>query len=149
MKKTGDYLGSLADLDGVVSVTPQPVAGAAIGIIAVNLVYPKLPGNVANASTFAFPVDYEVIDLAIEQLFEADPGAVDQIVQAAKRLEARGVRAIVGVCGYFANFQTQVQAAVRVPVLLSSLAQLPLIKTSLRADQRIAVLVADIQGTTP
>lgn len=40
MKKTGDYLGSLADLDGVVSVTPQPVAGAAIGIIAVNLVYP-------------------------------------------------------------------------------------------------------------
>lgn len=90
MKKTGDYLGSPADLDGVVSVTPQPVAGAAIGIIAVNLVYPKLPGNVANASTFAFPVDYEVIDLAIEQLFEADPGAVDQIVQAAKRLEARG-----------------------------------------------------------
>ncbi|MDN3536662.1 hypothetical protein QPX96_01120 [Limosilactobacillus fermentum] len=74
MKKTGDYLGSPADLDGVVSVTPQPVAGAAIGIIAVNLVYPKLPGNVANASTFAFPVDYEVIDLAIEQLFEADPG---------------------------------------------------------------------------
>lgn len=146
MKKTGDYLGSPADLDGVVSVTPQPVAGAAIGIIAVNLVYPKLPGNVANASTFAFPVDYEVIDLAIEQLFEADPGAVDQIVQAAKRLEARGVRAIVGACGYFANFQTQVQAAVRVPVLLSSLAQLPLIKTSLRADQRIAVLVADIRG---
>lgn len=149
MKKTGDYLGSPADLDGVVSVTPQPVAGAAIGIIAVNLVYPKLPGNVANASTFAFPVDYEVIDLAIEQLFEADPGAVDQIVQAAKRLEARGVRAIVGACGYFANFQTQVQAAVRVPVLLSSLAQLPLIKTSLRADQRIAVLMADIQGATP
>ncbi len=26
MKKTGDYLGSPADLDGVVSVTPQPVA---------------------------------------------------------------------------------------------------------------------------
>lgn len=59
------------------------------------------------------------------------------------------MRAIVGACGYFANFQTQVQAAVRVPVLLSSLAQLPLIKTSLRADQRIAVLVADIQGATP
>ncbi|MEE6678586.1 hypothetical protein PS422_08445 [Limosilactobacillus fermentum] len=59
------------------------------------------------------------------------------------------MRAIVGACGYFAKFQTQVQAAVRVPILLSSLAQLPLIKTSLRADQRIAVLVADIQGATP
>ncbi|WP_262336583.1 hypothetical protein [Limosilactobacillus fermentum] len=32
---------------------------------------------------------------------------------------------------------------------MSSLAQLPLIKTSLRADQRIAVLVADIQGAPP
>ncbi|WP_288599796.1 hypothetical protein [uncultured Limosilactobacillus sp.] len=31
MKKTGDYLGSPADLDGVVSVTPQPVGEAAGG----------------------------------------------------------------------------------------------------------------------
>lgn len=130
------------------SVSPNvsPIAGNAIGIIAVNLDYPKLPGNVANATTFTFPVDYEVIDLEIEQLFENDPAAIDVIVNAAKRLEARGVKAIVGACGYFANFQHQVQASVRVPVILSSLAQLPLISLSLRADQKIAVLVADING---
>lgn len=33
-----------------------------------------------------------------------------------------------------------------VPVILSSLAQLPLISLSLRANQKIAVLVADING---
>lgn len=95
------------------SVSPNvsPIAGNAIGIIAVNLDYPKLPGNVANATTFTFPVDYEVIDLEIEQLFENDPAAIDVIVNAAKRLEARGVKAIVGACGYFANFQHQVQAS--------------------------------------
>lgn len=53
-----------------VSPSVSPIAGNAIGIIAVNLDYPKLPGNVANATTFTFPVDYEVIDLEIEQLFE-------------------------------------------------------------------------------
>ena len=100
------------------SVSPNvsPIAGNAIGIIAVNLDYPKLPGNVTNATTFTFPVDYEVIDLEIEQLFESDPAAIDVIVNAAKRLEARGVKAIVGACGYFANFQHQVQASVRVPL---------------------------------
>lgn len=129
-----------------VSPSVSPIAGNAIGIIAVNLDYPKLPGNVANATTFTFPVDYEVIDLEIEQLFENDPAAIDVIINAAKKLEARGVKAIVGACGYFANFQHQVQASVRVPVILSSLAQLPLISLSLRADQKIAVLVADING---
>lgn len=75
-----------------VSPSVSPIAGNAIGIIAVNLDYPKLPGNVANATTFTFPVDYEVIDLEIEQLFENDPAAIDVIINAAKRLEARGLK---------------------------------------------------------
>ncbi len=149
MQRLSYYLGSPVDLAGTISPTASPIAGNAIGIIAINLIYPKLPGNVANATTFAFPVDYEVIDLEIEQLFEADLRAVEQIVEAARKLEARGVRAIVGACGYFANFQHQVQAAVNIPVVMSSLAQLPLISVSLRVDQKVAVLVADIKGATP
>lgn len=137
---------NLSNPDQFVSPNVSPVAGNAIGIIAVNLDYPKLPGNVANATTFSFPVDYEVIDLEIEQLFENDPAAVDVIINAAKKLESRGVKAIVGACGYFANFQRQVQSSISVPVILSSLAQLPLISLSLRANQKIAVLVADING---
>ncbi|WP_461240278.1 aspartate/glutamate racemase family protein [Paucilactobacillus sp. N302-9] len=128
--------------------TTTAVAGNAIGIIAVNLVYPKLPGNVANATTFSFPVDYEVIDIKIEDLFEGKAEIKDVIITAARRLEQRGVRAIVGACGYFANFQEEVKQAVHVPVFLSSLSQLPIIKLGLADNQKIGVFVASFKDAT-
>lgn len=117
-------------------------AGFAIGIIAVNLVYPKMPGNVANATTYPFPVLYQKVDFAIEDLFEGKAFIEEQIVAAAKELEQEGVRAIVGACGYFAHFQEVVAEAVEIPVFMSSLLQLPMIKQSLSPRKKIAVLAA-------
>ena len=39
------------DLMGVIAEKPHYTAGIPIGIIAIDLEYPKLPGNVVNAST--------------------------------------------------------------------------------------------------
>ncbi|MCJ7572474.1 MAG: hypothetical protein MUO82_11490, partial [Candidatus Thermoplasmatota archaeon] len=39
----------------------QAVAGAAIGILVLDLWYPYVPGNVANASTYNFPVLFKVL----------------------------------------------------------------------------------------
>lgn len=130
------------ELNGVHHTPARFSAGFAIGIIAVHLIYPKLPGNVANATTYPFPVLYEEVDFEIERLFEGDPSIESIIVEAAKKLERQGVRAIIGACGYFAHFQESVRNAVDVPVFLSSLCQLPLIKTALSAKKRIAVLAA-------
>ena len=44
------------DLAGTFSVPAHFTSGHAIGVIAVDLKYPKLPGNVVNATTFDFPV---------------------------------------------------------------------------------------------
>ena len=77
-----------------------------------------------------------------DRLFEGAPELEMVVVEAAKELEAEGVRAIVGACGYFAHFQKQVADAVSVPVFLSSLCQLPLIKLGLKQDQKIAVFAA-------
>lgn len=128
---------------GVFSAPAHYTAGAAIGVIAVDLDYPKIPGNVANASTFGFPVMYKKVEFEIERLFAGDPSLVDVVITAAKELEAEGVRAIVGACGFFAHFQKDVANAVKVPVFLSSLTQLPLIKISLGTDQKVLVLAAD------
>ena len=114
-----------------------------LGIIAVKLDYPKLPGNVANACTFDYPVCYEVVDFEIEQLFAGDPAIKQMIIEAAKKLEAQGVRAIIGACGYFAHFQKDVAAAVDVPVFMSSLCQLPVIKAGFAQAGSIAVFAAD------
>ena len=121
-------------------VTPHYTAGFAIGIIAVHLIYPKLPGNVANATTYPFPVLYKEVFFEIEELFEGSESIKNQVIEAAKYLEDQGVRAIIGACGYFAHFQEAVREAVNVPVFLSSLCQLPLIKTGISDKKKIVVL---------
>lgn len=130
------------DLAGTMKVPAHYTSGHAIGIIAVDLVYPKLPGNVVNATTYAYPVLYKKVEFDIELLFEGAAELEEIVIQAARELEAEGVRAIVGACGYFAHFQKQVASAVDVPVFLSSLCQLPLIKLGLKPDQKIAVFAA-------
>lgn len=128
---------------GVVTAPPQTAVGIPIGIIAIKLDYPKLPGNVVNAQTFDFPVRYEEVVFDIERLFAGDPTLEDDVVAAARRLEAAGVSAIAGACGFFAHFQQAVANAVNVPVFMSSLTQLPLIECGLKADQKVLVFAAD------
>ena len=124
-------------------------SGQTIGIVTVDLDYPKLPGNVANATTFDYPVRYEKVEFEIERLFAGDPSIEGLVIDAARKLEREGVRAIVGACGFFAHFQDSVAAAVDVPVFMSSLVQAPLIEVGLKPGQKIAVLAADGASVTP
>lgn len=103
--------------------------GESVGILVVEANYPCVPGNVANATTFPFPVRYQVVrGCSIDRLIvERDPALVDAFVAAARDLEASGVRAIAGACGFMALFQQEVADAVRIPVALSSLLQIPFI----------------------
>tara|TARA_R110002049_G_scaffold106018_1_gene253136 strand:+ start:316 stop:1107 length:792 start_codon:yes stop_codon:yes gene_type:complete len=104
--------------------------GEDIGIMILDAAYPCVPGNVGNATSFQFPVRYEEIEGAsIDRLLnQRDPELIQPFIQAAKRLEARGVKAIAGACGFMALFQKEVSAAVNIPVGLSSLIQIPLIR---------------------
>ena len=141
-------LRTMEELMGTVSRPAYTTAGFPIGIIAIKLDYPKLPGNVVNASTFPFPVLYEEVTFEIEALFRGDAAIRDQIVQAAVRLERKGVRAIIGACGFFAHFQEDVCSAVQVPVYLSSLCQIPIIRTGLQKGKKIGVLAASGESVT-
>lgn len=134
---------------GIVEAPPRTTAGHPIGVIAIRLDYPKLPGNVVNAGTFDFPVLYEEVVFEIERLFEGDPTLVDVVVEAALELEAAGVGAIVGACGFFAHFQDAVADAVNVPVFLSSLVQIPMIEAGLKRSQSVLVFAADGDSITP
>lgn len=140
--KAQNIFQSPGDLYRTVAAPPAYTAGHSIGILAVDLIYPKLPGNVANATTFSYPVLYKKVSFEIERLFAGDPQIKQQIIEAARELEREGVRAIIGACGYFAHFQQEVAEAVNVPVFLSSLCQLPIIRLGLKPAQKIAVLAA-------
>lgn len=140
------YMDNQEKLNQLHHVGSTPISGVAIGIITIDFDYVKMPGNVANATTFNFPVVYEVVTFEIEDLFEGKPELLPMVIEAARNLEKKGVRAIVGACGYFNHFQEEIKNAVNIPVYLSSVLQLPIIKMGLKAEQKIAVLVADGNG---
>lgn len=128
----------------------QAIAGNAIGIIVLDLWYPYLPGNVANASTYNFPVQYKILrGSTIPQILSADPTLLDLIVEGGRELEKQGVRAIVGACGYFGNYQKEAAAILDVPVFLSSVLQIPIIRRGLKPNQKVGIICAVADSLTP
>ncbi|MEA3507697.1 MAG: aspartate/glutamate racemase family protein [Synergistota bacterium] len=119
--------------------------GESIGILILDASYPCVPGNVGNASTYDFPVRYrEVRGASINRLLnERDPSLLQPFIDAARELEAEGVKAITGACGFMALFQRQVAESVRVPVFLSSLLQVPFIHRTLAPDQKVGIITAN------
>jgi len=128
----------------------QAIAGCAIGILVLDLWYPLLPGNVANGSTFDFPVLFKILKGSTgEQIVSADPALLDMILEGGKELEQQGVRAIVGACGYYANFQKEASKRLNVPTFLSSVLQVPIIMRGLKPEQKVGILCANAPGLTP
>ena len=149
-----EYMPDFEQVDADISVPAGRVlAGYAIGIIRTGTTaYPLFPGNVANASTFSFPVCYKVLPpTTIEQMIstEPDPAILDATIEAARELEELGVRAIVGACGFFANYLTKVAAAVNVPTFLSSLMQIPIISRALKPTQKVGVITINADVLSP
>jgi hypothetical protein len=128
----------------------QAIAGYAIGILVIDINYPLVPGNVANASTYDFPVLYKILKGAsIEKIMSGDPGLLDLVIDGGRELIQQGARAIVGACGSFANYQVEAAAALSVPTFMSVMLQVPLILQSLMPQQKLGVLAASKAALTP
>jgi hypothetical protein len=128
----------------------QLIAGHTVGIMLLDVWYPLLPGNVVNACTYDFPVRMRHVPGADQRrMHGADDTLLDSLIETGKLLEMEGCRVICGACGYFGHFQSRVAAALDVPVMLSSLIQIPWIKTALKPDQKVGLVCADGPSLTP
>ncbi len=135
----------------VYKARPGQVAyGYPLGMLCAEWHIPFIPGDLNNATTFDFPMRYQSVPGAAGSavLAGADAEFVDLFVDAARALEAEGVRAITGNCGFMASYQGEVAAAVRVPVFLSSLVQAPMLLRMLGGAAKIGVLVANQASVT-
>ncbi len=122
--------------------------GEAIGIALFDgRRYPILPGDVANASTYDYPVRLKVI----EGLFDtptpwdknrAVPADIQKIIDAVKSLEDDGVRAVVTACGFFSVVQEILADAVNIPVFTSPLMMVPQIVRMIRSDRSVCIITA-------
>ena len=118
--------------------------GLAVGILMLDTRFPRPPGDVGNASTWPFPVRYRIVKGAESRHILGEGGLkmLGPFTEAARELEAEGVKMITTSCGFLAVVQRELQAAVSVPVLTSSLLQVPLAARLIRRDQRVVIMTS-------
>lgn len=120
------------------------VYGEAVGVILLNCVMPRVPGDIGNSGTFNFPVMYTmVMDGTQDRVVGGDKSLLRPFIEAAKYLEGQGVKAITTSCGFLALFQREMSQAVKIPVFASSLLQVPLVSEMIGREKRVGILTAN------
>ena len=124
--------------------------GQGIGILLLDARMPFVPGDVANASTYRYPVRYKLVSgLETYVCLNGAPEFAPVIAAAARELEAQGCKGISSDCGFMLQYQQAAADAVDIPVGMSSLLQLPLIERSVGPKQPVGVITADSSSLTP
>jgi hypothetical protein len=120
------------------------VYGFSVGVLMLQTQFPRIPGDIGNATTWPFPVLFKIVEGATPRrvVFEADPKLIEPFCEGAKELAAAGCKVITTSCGFLAVFQKEVAASVPVPVACSSLIQVPMVARMLAPGQKVGVLTA-------
>lgn len=123
----------------------QNIYGEVIGIITVKTKFPRIPGDIGNATTWDFPVMYRVVKETspAKVVGRVGPKLLKPFIDAARDLEKLGVKAITTTCGFLALFQEEISNSVNVPVFTSSLMQIPLVYRMLRRNQKVGIITID------
>ena len=99
-----------------------------LGVIVLDTRFPRPPGDIGCAQTWSragIPVQMRVVPGASARrvVQEQDPALLGPFTDAAQSLAAGGARLITTSCGFLAGWQNELQSAVSVPVIASSLLQ--------------------------
>ena len=120
----------------------KSIYGARIGILMLEAQFPRIPGDMGNAETWPFPVLYKVVtgatpDRVVRKNAE---GTLNRFIAAAEELVSAGADAVTTNCGFLSIFQKELSAAVRVPVLTSSLMQVNTVNMLLPESKKAGIL---------
>ena len=129
----------------------RAIYGAPLGILMLDARFPRIPGDMGNATTWPFPVLYRVVRGASPEkvVLQGARGLLGDFIAAAQELDALGAEAITTNCGFLALFQAELAAAVKVPVATSSLLQVPWVQATLPPGKRVGVLTVSKGSLTP
>ena len=125
--------------------------GFTVGILMLDTQFPRIPGDMGNATTFPFPVRYHRVtgaspDLVVRRGAE---GLLPNFIEGARALEREGVGAITTNCGFLAKYQREMAAAVAVPVFTSSLLLVPLVYRMLAPGRRVGLMTVNAASLSP
>jgi len=124
--------------------------GAPLGILMLEARFPRIPGDMGNATTWPFPVRYRVVRGATPErvVLNAAAGLLDTFLAAAAELVAEGAEAITTNCGFLSLFQAELASHVRVPVATSALIQVPWVQALLPPGRRVGIITVSAQSLT-
>lgn len=121
----------------------RAIYGAAIGIISNETIFPRVPGDSGNVSTYPFPTVIRAVYQPIERIVKRDPELLKAYIEVIREFEEVGVRAIMTVCGFNIVFQEELTKVARAPVFTSSLLQLPLVQKMLPEGKKMGIITAN------
>jgi len=123
--------------------------GYAVGILLLDCRCPFIPGDVGNASTYHYPVVFKTVPgLKSSICIKGAPDFNEKVAETARELASYGVRIISSDCGFMLQYQEIVREAVNVPVVMSSLLQLPFIALTISPSHPIGIITADSRHLT-
>ena len=129
-------------MPGMVARGGKAVYGAPLGILMLDARFPRIPGDMGNAATWPFPVLYRVVRGATPErvVLHGAAGLLPDFLDAAAELVALGAEAITTNCGFLSLFQAELGARAGVPVMTSSLLQVPWVQATLPPGQRVGIV---------
>lgn len=129
----------------------KAIYGTSLGILMLEARFPRIAGDMGNASTWPFPVLYKVVTGASPErvVNQRADGLLDAFIDAARELVRLGADGITTNCGFLTLFQRELAAAVGVPVATSALMQIPLLQSVLPQGKRVGVLTISKAALTP
>jgi len=129
----------------------QNIFGFTVGILMLDTQFPRIPGDMGNATTFDFPVLYHRVRGASPErvVRQGQQELLPSFIEGARSLEREGVRAISTNCGFLAMFQSEVAAAVSIPVFTSSLMLVPLVHRMLPPGKAVGIMTVDASSLRP
>ena len=92
---------------GQVAKGGKALYGAPLGILMLEAGFPRIPGDMGNATTWPFPVLYKIVKGANPEsvVLKGAAGLLPNFIEAAQELVRHGAEAITTNCGFLSLFQ--------------------------------------------
>lgn len=120
----------------------KAIYGAPLGVLMLEARFPRIAGDMGHAGTWPFPVLYRVVAGASPErvVLQGAAGLLPDFIAAGRELVRLGAEAITTNCGFLSLFQSELAAALDVPVATSALMQVPWVQATLPPGRRVGIV---------
>ena len=129
--------------DSVIPPVKGGPKGGFVGVLMLDTKFPRPPGDIGHPDSLGVPVRHAVVEgawpskVVVSAAGLRASGLAEIFDARARELEREGALAITTSCGFLVLLQAELQQAVSVPVVTSSLLHLPRL---LARERRVGVL---------